>query len=65
MSIDLKPPELPELLVELTQPTFRGNQAGKLIVDKGQDGAQSPDRADSVAMAFGAPLSLLEIWQWQ
>jgi hypothetical protein len=52
-------------LVELTQPTFRGNQAGKLIVDKGQDGAQSPDRADSVAMAFGAPLSLLEIWQWQ
>jgi hypothetical protein len=48
--------------VELSQPTFHANQAGKLIVDKVPAGAKSPDRADRVCMAFGAPMSALEAW---
>lgn len=54
--------ELQELLVELSTPTFRTNQAGKLLIDKTPDGAASPDRADALAIAFGAPLGTVEVW---
>jgi hypothetical protein len=48
ISID---PNLPELLIELSQPTFSQNQTGKMVIDK-KSGGSSPDRADAVMIAF-------------
>lgn len=47
--------ELSALIVELSQPTFSRTDVGKIIIDKAPDGASSPNRADSVMIAY-APL---------
>jgi phage terminase large subunit len=44
--------ELRELKSELSQVTFTYNPAGKIIVNKAPDGHSSPNRADSVMIAF-------------
>ncbi len=44
--------ELSRLLIELSQPTYQRNTAGKILVDKAPDGAASPNLADAVMMAF-------------
>ena len=49
--------ELRELKSELSQVTYQHNQAGKVQVNKAPDGHASPNRADSVMIAF-APVSL-------
>jgi hypothetical protein len=48
--------ELRELKSELSQVTYTYNQAGKVVVNKAPDGHASPNRADSVMIAF-APVS--------
>ena len=48
--------ELRELKSELSQITYTYNQAGKVLVNKAPDGHSSPNRADSVMIAF-APVS--------
>jgi phage terminase large subunit len=48
--------ELRELKSELSQITYTYNAAGKVIVNKAPDGHSSPNRADSVMIAF-APVS--------
>lgn len=53
ISIDPALPELHDLLVELSQPTFTTTAAGKLQVVKTPPGTKSPDRADAVCIAFG------------
>jgi phage terminase large subunit len=53
ISIDPALPELSELLVELSQPTFTTTAAGKLQVVKTPPGTKSPDRVDAVCIAFG------------
>jgi phage terminase large subunit len=41
------------LIAELSQPTYTTNNSGKIIVDKfGDTGTRSPNRADSLLMAF-------------
>lgn len=44
--------ELPKLLVELAQPTYTYNNAGKVLVDKAPDGARSPNHADAVMILY-------------
>lgn len=44
--------ELNKLMTELNQPTFSQDQNGKILIDKKPDGGKSPDRADSVMIAF-------------
>ena len=44
--------EFSALITELSQPTYYQNDAGKIIVDKIADGGLSPNRADSVMIAF-------------
>ena len=44
--------ELRELKSELSQVTFTYNAAGKIIVNKAPDGHSSPNRADSLMIAF-------------
>jgi phage terminase large subunit len=43
---------LRELKSELSQVTYQYNAAGKVLVNKAPDGHASPDRADSVMIAF-------------
>jgi phage terminase large subunit len=48
--------ELRELKSELSQVTYTYNAAGKVVVNKAPDGHSSPNRADSVMIAF-APIN--------
>lgn len=42
--------DLGRLVVELSQPTYDQNNAGKILVDKAPDGVASPNEADAVMM---------------
>lgn len=44
---------LGKLQVELTQPTYRKNEIGKIVIDKTPDGVKSPNLADAVMILFG------------
>ena len=59
--------ELRELKSELSQVTYTYNAAGKVQVNKAPDGHASPNRADSVMIAF-APVSLgvqlIGVFEW-
>jgi hypothetical protein len=56
ISIPSTLPFLTELTQELSQPTYSPNlQTGKIVIDKMPDGARSPNRADSLMIAF-API---------
>lgn len=44
--------ELREVKKELAQIVYKPNNAGKVIIDKAPDGQPSPNRADSVMIAF-------------
>lgn len=54
--------ELSELTMELSQPTYTINQVGKIVIDKAPDGTKSPNRADSVMIAYQPALRALDIW---
>jgi len=55
ISISSSLPEYRQLMIELSQPTYSQNAVGKIVIDKMPDGMKSPNRADSVMIAF-APL---------
>lgn len=55
ISISSSIPEYRKLITELSQPTYSQNTVGKIIIDKMPDGASSPNRADSLMIAF-API---------
>jgi hypothetical protein len=65
ISIDPKLPELTALTMELSNPTFTINAAGKILVDKAPDGTRSPNLADAVMIAFapGSRAMAMEIWR--
>jgi hypothetical protein len=52
ISIPTSIPHYRELITELSQPVYAQNNSGKIIVDKAPDGMASPNRADSVMIAF-------------
>lgn len=52
ISIDSALPLRNRIIMELAQPTFIRNQAGKMLIDKKPDGAASPNLADSIMMVF-------------
>lgn len=43
-----------KLCMELSQPTFSINAAGKILIDKAPNGARSPNLADAVMIRFSA-----------
>lgn len=47
-------PEFAQVCMELSQPTYKLNTAGKVIVNKAPEGTKSPNRADAV-MILAAP----------
>lgn len=52
VSLDPDLPELRELKSELSQVTYKHNPSGKVLIDKAPDGFASPNRADSVMIAY-------------
>lgn len=52
ISISSESDEYQQLVIELSQPTFKKNSVGKMIVNKKPDGTRSPNHADSAMMAF-------------
>ena len=54
--------ELPQLMIELSMPTYSTNSAGKVLVDKAPDGARSPNLADAAMIAFSPIMSIQEVW---
>lgn len=50
LSSELK--DLPGLMAELAQPTYDYGKTGKIKIDKKPEGARSPNRADSIMMAY-------------
>lgn len=52
ISISSRIPALTRLTLELSQPTYSENGAGKLLINKKPEGAKSPNLADSVMIAF-------------
>lgn len=53
--------DLARLTVELSQPTYDQNNAGKILVDKQPDGVASPNEADAVMMVFAPRRMALKI----
>ncbi len=62
IAIDSRLSELLPLTMELSQPTFSINSAGKVIVDKAPEGTRSPNLADAVMIAYQPGSHTLEIW---
>ena len=62
ISINPELPELSALIMELAQPTYHLNEAGKIVVDKQPDGMRSPNLADAVMIAFNPAARTLEVW---
>lgn len=52
ISISGRLPQLAKLTLELSQPTFSENGAGKILINKQPDGAKSPNLADAVMISF-------------
>lgn len=63
-SMILIPPDLKnlhKLKLELSQPTYTKNSAGKIIINKKPDGARSPNLADAIMMAFQNDYTVVKI----
>lgn len=56
ISISSRIKHLNRLCIELSQPSYSINGAGKIMIDKAPDGAKSPNLGDAVMMRF-APMS--------
>lgn len=54
ISLDGSMADLAKLQVELSQPTYSINSAGKVVIDKAPDGAKSPNLADAVMILMGS-----------
>lgn len=52
ISISSRIPKLAQLTAELSQPTYKLNGAGKILINKKPDGTKSPNLADSVMIRF-------------
>lgn len=52
IALSSKIPELTKITLELSQPTYSKNGAGKMLINKAPDGARSPNYADAVMIAY-------------
>jgi hypothetical protein len=58
--ISLNPfmPMVDKLAIELSQPTFAENKAGKMLVNKAPDSSKSPNLADAVMILFAPKIAV-------
>ena len=50
--IDGSIPDLEDYLIQLSQPEWKENSAGRIVIDKQPDDAPSPDKYDATVLAF-------------
>jgi hypothetical protein len=62
ISIDSTLPKLAKLSMELTQPTYTINGAGKVVIDKAPEGSRSPNLADSAMISYQPNGRAIEVW---
>jgi phage terminase large subunit len=62
ISIDPSLEELTALTMELSQPTYKLNSVGKILVEKQPDGMRSPNLADAVMICFQPSTRTMETW---
>lgn len=62
ISLDSSLKELTKLQLELSQPTYSLNGAGKVIVDKAPDGTRSPNLGDAVMILYAPGGGTLDVW---
>lgn len=55
---------LTKLQAELSQPTYKKDGKGKVIIEKAPDGAKSPNLADSVMIAYSPDRSSYSLSAW-
>lgn len=55
--------ELPQLTMELSQPTYTINAVGKVVIDKAPEGTKSPNLADCVMICYQPATRALDIWK--
>ncbi len=63
VSIDPDLPELLQLQMELSQPTYSINSVGKILINKTPQGTKSPNLADAVMIAYQPASRVLETWE--
>lgn len=56
-------PELNQLTMELSQPTYALNNTGKVLVNKTPPGARSPNLADACMICFNPSNAAMEVWR--
>lgn len=54
--------DLPKLIVELAQPTYKVSAVGKILIDKAPDGTRSPNLADAAMICFQPAGSVADTW---
>ncbi len=52
ISLSSKSPNCMKAVAELSQPTYKVNEAGKMIINKKPEGSPSPNLADAIMMRF-------------
>ena len=63
ISIPESLPMRAKLAVELSQPQYGQNGAGKVLINKAPDGASSPNLADAVMIAYAPSAGMMQISQ--
>lgn len=63
ISLSSTMPKLDKLMIELSQPTYGRNTAGKYVVDKAPKGTRSPNLADAVMIRSQPGSDPLAIWE--
>lgn len=62
ISISSKVEKLNKLIIELSQPTYREDNVGKLLVDKMAETSLSPNLADAVMICFSRKKQTVGFW---
>ncbi len=54
--------DLGQLVIELSQPTYSLNGAGKILIDKAPEGTRSPNLADAVNICYFPTKKVADVW---
>lgn len=55
-------PELQKLINELSQPTYKRNEVGKILINKTPEGMRSPNLADALMIRYNPAGGVSEMW---
>ena len=64
IAIDPDLPCLHQVKKELSQPTYKSNSNGKILIDKKPNGVRSPNLGDAIMMSYHLLTSLLVVQEF-